>query len=56
MRQLSLTNNQRVYLPEQPLIDPDFRTKPMISKEEFFDELYHEVGKQFGLADIREAK
>ncbi len=48
-----MTKSHAVYLPEQSLIDPDYKAKPMLSKEEFFDGLYREVGKLFGMSDVR---
>ena len=35
---------------EKPLIDPDWRTQPTISHEEFFEQLYHEVGALYGFS------
>lgn len=41
---------------EKPLIDPNWQTQATISHEEFWEQLYHEVGALYGLNDIREAK
>lgn len=41
---------------EKPLIDPEWRTQATTSHEEFWEQLYHEVGALYGLNDIREAK
>ena len=38
---------------ERPIIDPNWRTQPSCSREEFMDELAHRVGAHYGLADIR---
>ena len=41
---------------ERPLIDPDWRSKPTYSWEEVYEELCKDLGKHYGLNDIREAK
>ena len=41
---------------EKPLIDPDWRTQPTISHEEFWDIFAKGLGKMYGLDDIRDAK
>lgn len=40
---------------EEPLIDPDFKSKPMLSTEQFFDKLCQKVGAYYGMDDIRKA-
>ena len=41
---------------EKPLIDPNWRTQPTISHEEFWDIFAKGLGKMYGLDDIRDAK
>ena len=41
---------------ERPLIDPDWRSKPMHNWEDVYEELCKDLGKHYGLNDIREAK
>ena len=36
-------------------IDPDFKSKPMYTVEEYFDGLAKDLGEEFGMTDIREA-
>lgn len=36
-------------------IDPDFKSKPMYSVDEYFDGLAKDLGEEFGMNDIREA-
>ena len=36
-------------------IDPDFKSKPMYTVEEYFDGLAKDLGEEFGMEDIREA-
>ena len=36
-------------------IDPDFKSKPMYTVEEYFDGLAKDLGEEFGMNDIREA-
>ena len=38
------------------LIDPDFKSKPMFTSEEYWDKFAEELGRHYGLADIRDAK
>ena len=40
---------------ENPIIDPNWREKPMRAWDEVYEELCHEVGTAYGLNDIREA-
>ena len=40
---------------EHPIIDPNWRTQPTYSHEEFMDELAKQLGQAYGLNDIREA-
>lgn len=35
-------------------IDPDFKSKPMYSVDEYFDGLAKDLGEEFGMKDIRE--
>ncbi len=37
-------------------IDPDFKSKPLYSIDEYIDSLAKIVGKRFGMNDIRDAK
>lgn len=39
----------------KPLIDVDFKSKPMHPWSEVYDNLCHEVGQAYGMNDIREA-
>lgn len=58
MRELKLTHgggSQRGWDPN-PIIDPDFKSKPMLTTEQFFDKLCKRVGSYYGLADIRDAE
>ena len=41
---------------EKPLINPDWRNQQMHSHEEFWNMAYADLGKRYGLNDIREAK
>ena len=41
---------------ERPLIDPDWKSKPKYSEEEFWNMAYVDLGKRYGVNDIREAK
>ena len=36
-------------------IDPDFKSKPMYTVDEYFDKLAKDLGEHFGMEDIREA-
>ena len=36
-------------------IDPDFKSKPMYTVEEYFDGLAKDLGAEFGMDDIRDA-
>ena len=36
-------------------IDPDFKSKPMYTVDEYFDGLAKDLGAEFGMNDIREA-
>ena len=40
----------------EPLIDPDWRSKPTYSVDEAFEKIYKHLGRLYGLNDIREAK
>ena len=40
----------------RPLIDPDWRNKPMYSEDEFWNMAYADLGKRYGMNDIREAE
>lgn len=40
----------------EPLIDPDWRSKPTYSVDEVFEKVYKHLGGLYGLNDIREAK
>lgn len=55
MRQLDLTHRS-TKTSTSSIIDPDFRTKPMLTTEQFIDKLCVKVGQYYGLADIREAR
>ena len=39
---------------ERPLIDPEWRSKPRYSEEEFWNMVCVDLGKRYGLKDIRE--
>ena len=41
---------------ERPLIDPDWRNKPIHAWEDVYEGLCKDLGKHYGLNDIREAK
>ena len=41
---------------ERPLVDPDWKSKPKYSEEEFWNMAYVDLGKRYGLNAIREAK
>ena len=58
---MEATLRQAVYdfeigVMERPLIDPDWAVKPSYSHQEFWNEAYSDLGKRYGLNDIREAK
>ena len=36
-------------------IDPNFKSKPMYTVDEYFDGLAKDLGEEFGMNDIREA-
>ena len=36
-------------------VDPDFKSKPMYTVDEYFDGLAKDLGEEFGMNDIREA-
>ncbi len=56
MRALNLSHQSSAPLwNDTPLIDADFKSKPMYTVDEFMDELCHRVGALYGLNDIREA-
>ena len=40
----------------RPLIDPDWRNKPKYSENDFWNLAYSDLGKRYGLNDIREAE
>ena len=42
-------------MPE-PLIDPNWREQRKYSHKEFWDMAYADLGKRYGLNDIRDAK
>ena len=39
---------------ERPLIDPEWRSKPKYSEDEFWNMAYADLGRRYGLNDIRE--
>lgn len=41
---------------ERPLIDPEWRNKPTYAWEDVYEKLCKDLGKPYGLNDIREAK
>ena len=41
---------------ERPLIDPNWREKPIHAWEDVYEGLCKDLGKHYGLNDIREAK
>ena len=40
----------------KPFIDPDFKSKPMYSSEEYWDKFAKGLGHCYGLNDIRDAQ
>ena len=42
-------------LRRQISIDPDYKSKPMYTVDEYFDGLAKDLGEEFGMNDIREA-
>ena len=40
----------------EPLIDPDWKSKPTYSVDDAFEKVYKHLGSLYGLNDIREAK
>lgn len=40
----------------EPLIDPNWKERPMYSVDEVFEKAYKHLGELYGLNDIREAK
>ena len=51
-----LGNAYNAIVREEPLIDPNWRKRPMCSVDEAFEEAYKHLGSLYGLSDIREAK
>lgn len=41
---------------DRPLVDPDWQIKTRYSHDEFWNAAYKDLGKRYGLNDIREAK
>ena len=41
---------------EKPLINPDWRIQQTYSHEDFWNMAYADLGKRYGLNDIRDAK
>ena len=41
---------------DRPLIDPNWREKPIYSHEEFWNMAYKDLGSLYGMNDIRDAK
>ena len=39
----------------RPLIDPEWKSKPKYSEDEFWNMAYADLGKRYGLKDIRES-
>ena len=49
-------HNEDVFVDiDETLIDVDWKSKPMLPWEQVYDSLCREVGKHYGLTDIREA-
>jgi len=41
---------------KEPLINPSWRNQPTYTHEDFWNMAYQDLGKRYGLNDIREAK
>ena len=50
------TEQDEVMVMERPLIDPDFSIRPKRTFEEVWDRFCKELGKRYGLNDIRDAR
>ena len=40
----------------KPLVDPDFKEKPMYTSDEYWDKFAKGLGQVYGMNDIREAQ
>ena len=49
------TNDWSANINECSLIDPDWRSKPRYSEDEFWNMAYTDLGRRYGLNDIRDA-
>ena len=56
VRTIKELNAYNTIVREEPLIDPNWRERPMCSVDEAFEEAYKHLGSLYGLNDIREAK
>ena len=45
-----------VHVHEEPLVNPNWQSQAYCSHEEFWDMAYADMGKRYGMNDIREAE
>ena len=45
-----------VHVHEEPLVNPNWQSQAHYSHEEFWDMAYADMGKRYGMNDIREAE
>ena len=45
-----------VHVHEEPLVNPNWQNQAHYSHEEFWDMAYADMGKRYGMNDIREAE
>lgn len=45
-----------VHVHEEPLVNPNWQSQSHYSHEEFWDMAYADMGKRYGMSDIREAE
>ena len=45
-----------VQVHEEPLVNPNWQNRGHYSHEEFWDMVYADMGKRYGMNDIREAE
>ena len=45
-----------VHVHEEPLVNPNWKSQAHYSHEEFWDMAYADMGKRYGMNDIREAE
>ena len=56
MQTLSKQYEMDSIIMEHPLIDPNWNIKQQYSHEDFWDFAYKDLGKKYGVNDIREIK